>query len=80
MGNTQLGNLGYSGVCPVPMRRNADWRVTAKTGSFAATGMPASVSGNSFDADNAMTAFNGTSLAAADLCALPRQLASAPAV
>jgi len=57
MSSTQLGNLGYN--------YDADGRVTAKTGSFAVTGMPASVSGNTFNADNAMTAFNGSTMSGA---------------
>jgi RHS repeat-associated protein len=54
MGSSQLGNLGYD--------YDADGHLTAKTGSLAVTGMPATASGNTFDADNAMTGFNGTSL------------------
>jgi len=53
-GSTQLGNLTYS--------YDADGRRTAMGGSLAATGMPAAVSGNSFNADNSMTGFNGTTL------------------
>jgi RHS repeat-associated protein len=53
-GSTQLGNLTYS--------YDADGRRTATAGSLAATGMPATVSGNTFNADNSMTGFNGTAL------------------
>ena len=61
-GSTQLGGLSYSGACPEGSRRNADGRRTAVGGSLAATGMPAGASGNTFNADNAMTKFNGTSM------------------
>ena len=54
MGQTQLGNLTYT--------YDTNGRVTAKGGSLAATGMPAAVSGNTFNADNAMSGFNGTAL------------------
>jgi RHS repeat-associated protein len=50
----QVGNLNYS--------YDSDGRVTGKTGSLASTGMPATVIGNTFNADNAMTGFNGTAL------------------
>ena len=50
----QVGNLNYS--------YDTDGRVTAKTGSLSSTGMPSTVSGNAFNADNAMTGFNGTTL------------------
>ncbi len=53
-GGNQLGNLTYS--------YDADGRVVAKGGSMASTGLPAAVSGNTFNAANAMTAFNGATL------------------
>ena len=49
-----LGNLTYA--------YDAAGRVIDKGGSLAATGMPAAVSGNTFNADNELTAFNGTTL------------------
>ena len=39
---------------------DADSRVIEKTGSFAQTGLPQPVSGNTFNAANEMTSFNGT--------------------
>jgi len=54
MGGNQLGNLNYS--------YDTDGRVTGKTGSLSSTGMPTAASGNAFNADNAMTAFNGATL------------------
>jgi RHS repeat-associated protein len=39
---------------------DADGRVIEKAGSFAQTNLPEPVSGNTFNADNEMTAFNGT--------------------
>jgi RHS repeat-associated protein len=39
---------------------DADGRVIQKTGSFAQTGLPQAVTGNTFNAANEMTAFNGT--------------------
>ena len=44
---TQLGNLTYT--------YDADGRVTSKDGTMASTGMPAPVSGNTFNAANQMT-------------------------
>jgi len=41
---------------------DADGRVTIKNGTLAAISLPTSASGNRFNADNEMTAFNGTSL------------------
>ena len=41
---------------------DADGRVIGKTGSFAQTNPPQAVTGNMFNADNEMTAFNGTTL------------------
>ncbi|HEY9157294.1 RHS repeat-associated core domain-containing protein [Candidatus Binatus sp.] len=41
---------------------DADGRVIGKTGSFAQTNLPQPVTGNTFNADNEMTAFNGTPL------------------
>ncbi|MGB8414050.1 MAG: RHS repeat-associated core domain-containing protein [Candidatus Binatus sp.] len=53
-GNTQLGNLIYG--------YDADGRVTSKNGTLAAIALPAAVSSNTFNADNGMSAFNGTTL------------------
>ncbi len=53
-GSAQLGNLTYG--------YDADGRVTSKGGTLAATGLPASVSGNAFNADNGMTGFGGAPL------------------
>ncbi|MGA9722039.1 MAG: RHS repeat-associated core domain-containing protein [Candidatus Binatus sp.] len=53
-GSTQLGNLTYG--------YDADGRVTSKNGTLAAISLPASVSGNAFNADNGMSAFNGATL------------------
>jgi RHS repeat-associated protein len=39
---------------------DADGRVTQKTGCFAQTKLPVTVTGNTFNAANEMTAFNGT--------------------
>jgi YD repeat-containing protein len=47
-----VGNLGYS--------YDADSRVIEKTGSFAQTGLPQPVTGNTFNAANEMTSFDGT--------------------
>jgi RHS repeat-associated protein len=47
-----VGDLEYS--------YDADGRVIEKTGSFAQTGLLQPVSGNTFNAANEMTAFNGT--------------------
>ena len=54
LGTTQLGNLTYG--------YDADGRVTVKGGSFAQVNLPAAATGNTFNADNAMTAFNGAAL------------------
>ncbi len=54
LAGNQIGDLEYA--------YDGDGRVTSKTGSMAATGMPAAVSGNTFNADNGMTAFNGTAM------------------
>ena len=40
---------------------DADRRVTGKNGRLAASGLPASVSGNTFNADNGIAAFGGAS-------------------
>ncbi len=53
-GSTQLGTLTYG--------YDADGRVTSKNGTLAAIGLPTAVSGNAFNADNGMSAFNGTTL------------------
>ena len=53
-GGSQLGNLSYG--------YDADGRVTSKGGTLAATGLPASVSGNIFNADNEMTGFGAAML------------------
>jgi len=49
-----LGTLTYT--------YDADGRVTAKGGSLASVTLPANVSGNTFNADNEMTVFNGAAL------------------
>jgi RHS repeat-associated protein len=53
-GTSQLGNLTYG--------YDADGRVTSKNGTLAAISLPNAVSGNTFNADNGMTGFNGTTL------------------
>ena len=53
-GSTQLGNLTYG--------YDADGRVTSKNGTLAAIALPTAVSGNTFNADNGMTGFGGTTL------------------
>ena len=53
-GGSQLGNLTYG--------YDADGRVTSKNGTLAAIGLPTSVSGNTFNADNGMTGFGGATL------------------
>ncbi len=53
-GISQLGNLTYG--------YDADGRVTSKNGTLAATSLPNSVSGNTFNADNGMTAFGSATL------------------
>jgi RHS repeat-associated protein len=60
-----VGDLEYAGACPERSRRNADGRVIQKTGSLASSQLPSPVSGNTFNADNEMTAFNGTTLTGA---------------
>jgi RHS repeat-associated protein len=54
LGGNQVGDLSYS--------YDADGRVIAKSGSFAQTNLPQAVTGNTFNAANEMTAFNGTTL------------------
>jgi RHS repeat-associated protein len=49
----RLGNLSY----------DADGRRTSVSGSLAAVSLPAAASGNTFNADNEMTGFNGQKLA-----------------
>jgi RHS repeat-associated protein len=51
---SNLGNLVYA--------YDADGRVTQKTGSFAQSKLPQAATGNTFNAANEMTAFNGTTL------------------
>ena len=51
-GSAQLRNL----ICGY----DADGRVIEKTGGFAQTGLPRAVRGNTFNAANEMTSFNGT--------------------
>ncbi len=53
-GNNQLGNLAYT--------YDADERRSSMGGSLAAVSLPQAVSGNTFNAGNEMTAFNGTAL------------------
>ena len=52
LASNPVGDLEYS--------YDADSRVIEKTGSFAQTGLPQAVTGNTFNAANEMTAFNGT--------------------
>jgi RHS repeat-associated protein len=52
LASSTVGNLQY--------QYDADNRVIQKTGSFAQTQLPPPVSGNTFNAANEMTAFNGT--------------------
>ena len=54
LGSTQIGNLAYN--------YDADGRIIGKSGGMAATNLPAVVSGNTFNASNAMTAFGTQSL------------------
>ena len=54
LSGSPVGNLNYS--------YDSDGRVTGKTGSLSSIVLPSSVSGNAFDADNAMTGFNGSTL------------------
>ncbi len=54
LAGNQIGDLEYD--------YDADGRVIEKTGSFAQTNLPQPVTGNTFNADNEMTAFNGTVL------------------
>jgi len=54
LGQNQIGNLIYT--------YDADGRIVQKSGSFAQTNLPAPVTGNSFNADNEMSAFGGQTL------------------
>jgi len=54
LAGNQIGDLEYD--------YDADGHVIEKTGSFAQTNLPQPVTGNSFNADNEMTAFNGTAM------------------
>ena len=54
LAGNQIGDLEYD--------YDADGHVIEKTGSFAQTNLPQPVTGNTFNADNEMTAFNGTAL------------------
>ena len=54
LGNNAVGDLEYS--------YDADGRVIGKTGSFAQTNLPEAAAGNTYNAANEMTAFNGTPL------------------
>ncbi len=54
LGTNEVGDLEYS--------YDADGRVAGKTGSLAQSNTPTPASGNAFNADNAMTGFNGTTL------------------
>ncbi len=54
LGSTQVGNLTYS--------YDADGRVTSKGGSFDQINLPQAVSGNTFNADSAMTQFGSAAL------------------
>jgi hypothetical protein len=53
-GSSLLGTLAHG--------YDADGRVTSKNGTLAAIGLPNSVSGNTFNADNGMTSFGGATL------------------
>jgi RHS repeat-associated protein len=54
VGSSQLGNLTYA--------YDADGRVMSKGGTLAATSLPTSVSGNTYDADNGLTGFGSATL------------------
>ena len=54
LGGNPVGDLEYS--------YDADGHVIGKSGSLAQTNLPAAVSGNTFNADNEMTAFGGQTL------------------
>ncbi|MGC1676735.1 MAG: RHS repeat-associated core domain-containing protein, partial [Candidatus Binataceae bacterium] len=54
LAGNQIGDLEYD--------YDADGHVIEKTGSFAQTNLPQPVAGNTFNADNEMTAFNGTAM------------------
>ncbi len=54
LAGNQIGDLEYD--------YDADGRVIEKTGSFAQTNLPQPVAGNTFNADNEMTAFNGAAM------------------
>ncbi len=54
LAGNQIGDLEYD--------YDADGHVIEKTGSFAQTNLPQPVTGNTFNADNEMTAFNGTAM------------------
>jgi len=57
LAGNQIGDLEYD--------YDADGHVIEKTGSFAQTNLPQPVAGNTFNADNEMTAFNGTPMTGA---------------
>ena len=52
--------LGSAAVGDLEYQYDADSRVIQKTGSFAQTNLPQAVTGNTFNAANEMTSFNGT--------------------
>jgi YD repeat-containing protein len=54
LAGNQIGDLEYS--------YDADGHVVEKTGSMADTNLPQAVTGNTFNADNEMTSFNGTAM------------------
>ncbi|WP_414645318.1 RHS repeat-associated core domain-containing protein [Candidatus Binatus sp.] len=54
--------LAGNAVGDLEYNYDADGRVIGKTGSFAQVVLPQPVTGNTFNADNEMTAFNGTPL------------------
>jgi RHS repeat-associated protein len=54
VGSSQLGNFTYS--------YDADGRVIGKGGTLATIGLPSSVTGNAFNADNGMTGFGGAAM------------------
>ncbi len=54
--------LAGNAVGDLEYNYDADGRVIGKTGSFVQANLPQAVAGNTFNADNEMTAFNGTPL------------------
>ena len=56
------GGAGSTDVGTLTCSYDADGHVINKSGTLAAGTLPAAVSGNTFNADNGMTAFNGQTL------------------